>query len=78
MFVLAPVQIDLSARIQKQKQQKTPLSGVLSGPSRGCYLGQVSCNIKMANLAQIITPESFAHNLCFKEYAEPPPSPQFL
>ena len=43
--------------LKKQKCKKYHFEGLLSGPSRGYYLGQVCCNIKMANLAQIITPE---------------------
>ena len=35
---------------------------LLSGPSRCYYLGQVDCNLKMANLAQIITPQICARN----------------
>ena len=40
---------------------------LLSGPSRFYYLGQVDCNLKMANLAQIITPQICARNICFKK-----------
>ena len=39
---------------------------LLSGPSRCYYLGQVDCNLKMANLAQIITPQICASNLFSK------------
>ena len=42
---------------------------LLSGPSRCYYLGQVDCNLKMANLAQIITPQICARNL-FQKNAE--------
>ena len=45
---------------------------LLSGPSRCYYLGQVDCNLKMANLAQIITSQIRARNLFFKKGAEPP------
>ena len=48
--------IGISAHFQKQKKEKNDhFEGLLSGPSKGYYLGQVCCNIKMANLAHIIT-----------------------
>ena len=39
--------------------------GLLSGPSRAYYLVQGWCVLNMANLDQIITPQSFAHNFFF-------------
>ena len=48
------------------KWQKYHFEVLLSGPSR-CYdLGQVRCNLKMANLAQIITPQICARNFVSK------------
>ena len=56
------IKIGISAHFQKQKRDKKDhFEGLLSGPSKGYYLGQVCCNIKMANLAQIITLQIFAH-----------------
>ena len=40
---------------------------LLSGPSRCYYLGQVDCNLEMANLAQIITPQNCARNFFQKK-----------
>ena len=40
-----------------KNNKKLPFWGAILWPSRGCYLGQVWCNITMANLAQIITPQ---------------------
>ena len=45
------------------------------GPSKGYYLGQVCCNIKMANLAQIMTLQIFVHTFFFKKKV---PKPLFL
>ena len=45
---------------------------LLSGPSRCYYLGQVECNLEMANLAQIITPQICARILFQKKGAETP------
>ena len=39
------------------KKKIDHFEGLLSGPSRGNYLCQVWCNIKIVNMAQIITPE---------------------
>ena len=44
-----------------KKEKNYHFEGLLSGSSKGYYLGQVCCNIKMANLAQIITLHIFAH-----------------
>ena len=44
---------------------------LLSGPSRCYYLGQVDCNLKMANLAQIVTPQICARNLFQKKKVKP-------
>ena len=44
---------------------------LLSGPSRCYYLGQVDCNLKMANLAQIITPQICARNFSKKNVLKP-------
>ena len=67
--------IGISAHSRKQKKGKKNdhFEGLLSGPSKGYYLGQVCCNIKMANLAQIITLQIFAHTFfvkkkCWKPY----------
>ena len=43
---------------------------LLSGPSRCYYLGQVDCNLKMANLAQIITPQIWRAIIFSKKSAE--------
>ena len=43
-------------------EKKIHFEVLLSGPSRCCYLGQVDCNLKMANLAQIITPQICVRN----------------
>ena len=52
----------------KAKAKKNDhFEGLLSGPSKGYYLGQVCCNIKMANLAQIITLQIFAHTFFFQK-----------
>ena len=48
--------------VKANKDRSYHFEGSLSGPSRGHYLGQVGCNINMANLAQIMTPEMFARN----------------
>ena len=63
--------------VQKtQKQRKNyRFEGLLSGPSKGYYLGQVCCNIKMANLAQIITLQIFVHTL---QNVETPIFPIFI
>ena len=62
----------------KQKKQKYHFEVLLSGPSRCYYLGQVDCNLKMANLAQIITPQVCARNFFQnKKCWTPPPPPQF-
>ena len=65
--------IGISAHFQKQKKEKNDhFEGLLSGPSKGYYLGQVCCNIKMANLAQIITLQIFVHTFFSKKSAETP------
>ena len=46
-----------------KQRQNDHFEGLLSGPSKGYYLGQVCCNIQMANLAQIITLQMFAHTV---------------
>ena len=51
----------------KTKKQKMHFEVLLSGPSRCYYLGQVDCNLKMANLAQIITPQICARNFFSKK-----------
>ena len=62
------IKIGISAHFQKQTKKKNDhLEGLLSGPSKGYYLGQVRCNIKMANLAQIITLQMFAHTFFKKQ-----------
>ena len=64
------MKIGISAHFQKQKKQKYHFEVLLSGPSRCYYLGQVDCNLKMANLAQInITSNLRAH---FFKRAETP------
>ena len=45
---------------------------LLSGPSRCYCLGQVDCNLKMANLDQIITPQICARNFFQIKSAENP------
>ena len=60
----------ISAQFQKQKIYFEVL---LSGPGRCYYLGQVDCNLKMANLAQIITPQIsarhfFEKQMCWNPY----------
>ena len=58
----------VSAHWWRQKIEKKIHFGVLlSGPSRCYYLGQVDCNLKMANLAQIITPQICARNFFSKK-----------
>ena len=52
--------------------------GLLSGPSKGYYLGQACCNIKMANLAQIITLQIFAHTLFFFQKKKSAETPIFI
>ena len=54
-----------SAHFQKQEKKNDNFEGLLSGPSKGYYLGQVCCNIKMANLAQITTLQIFVHTFFF-------------
>ena len=54
----------------KAKKKNDHFEGLLSGPSKGYYLGQVCCNIKMANLAQIITLQIFAHTFFVKQRPE--------
>ena len=55
----------------KTKRKKNDhFEGLLSGPSKGYYLGQVCYNIKMANLAQIITLQIFARTFFQKNGAE--------
>ena len=66
-----PCKIGISAHFWKPKTAKKR-SLILSGPSRGYYLGQVCRNIKMANLAQVITPEVFARNFLSNKIAETP------
>ena len=51
----------------KNWKKKMHFEVLLSGPSRCYYLGQVDCNLKMANLAQIITPQICARNFVFKK-----------
>ena len=58
--------------IKKQKnEKKIHFEVLLSGPSRCYYLGQVDCNLKMANLAQIITPQICAR-MFYQKSAEAP------
>ena len=66
------MKIGISAHFQKQKNKKYHFEVLLSGPSRCYYLGQVDCNLKMANLAQIITPQICARNFFQKKSAETP------
>ena len=56
----------------KQKKKNDHFEGLLSGPSQSYYLGQVCCNIKMANLANLITLQIFARFFFFKKRAETP------
>ena len=55
--------------LKKQKIKKH-FEVLLSGPSSCYYLGQVDCNLKMANLAQIITPQICAlfQKMCWNPY----------
>ena len=53
----------------KTKKQKMHFE-VLLWPSRCYHLGQVDCNLKMANLAQIRTPQICARNF-FKKVLKP-------
>ena len=66
--------IGISEHFQKQKKGKNDnFEGSLSGPSKGYYLGQVCCNIKMANLALIIALQFFARTVFSRsESAETP------
>ena len=65
------VRIGILAPFYEQQKAKQYHFWVLSsGPSRCYYLGQVCCNIKMANLAHIIVPEMLARNL-FKVLKKP-------
>ena len=65
--------IGILAHFQKQKKEKNDhFQGLLSGPSKGYYLGQVCSNMKMANLAQIITLQIFVHTFFQKKSAETP------
>ena len=59
--------IGISAHVQKQKKKNDHFEGLLPGPSKGYYLGHVCCNIKMANLAQIVTLQIFAHTFFKKK-----------
>ena len=43
--------------LKQTKARQIHFEGLLCGPSRGYYLVQVCCVLKMANLDQIITPE---------------------
>ena len=43
-----------------KKENNDHAEGWLSGPSKGYYIGEVCCNIKLANLARIITLQFFA------------------
>ena len=61
------IKIGISAHFKKQNVEKMHFEVLLSGPSRCYYLGQVDCNLKMANLAQIITPQICARNFFFKK-----------
>ena len=56
--------------LKKQKKEKMTILGLLSGPSKGSYLGQACCNMKMANLAQKITLQIVARTFLFKKSAE--------
>ena len=58
--------IGISAHFKKQKIEKMHFEVLLSGPSRCYYLCQVDCNLKMANLAQIRTPQICARNFFSK------------
>ena len=51
-----------STFLKTKKTEKMHFEVLLSGPSRCYYLGQVDCNLKMVNLAQIITPQICARN----------------
>ena len=55
-----------------KKETNDHIEGLLSGPSKGYYLGQVCCNIKMADLAQIITLQIFAHTFFSTKKSETP------
>ena len=69
--ILADVQkhynIGISARFLSKNKKMT----ILKGSSKGYYLGQVCCNIKMANLAQMITLQIFARTFVFKSAETP-------
>ena len=55
--------IGISAHFKnRKKQKKMHFEVLLSGPSRCYYLGQVDCNLKMANLAQV-GPDNNTSNL---------------
>ena len=56
----------------KAKKQKYHFEVLLSGPSRCYYLGQLDCNLKMTNLAQIITPQIRARNFFSKKKVPKP------
>ena len=53
----------------KKRQTKYHFEGLLSGPSGGCYLVQVWCNWKMANLAHMIIPQSAFSLNCWNPYS---------
>ena len=65
--------IGISAHFKKAKNwKKIHFEVLLSGPSGCYYLGQVDCNLKMANLAQIITPQICARNFFFTKSVDTP------
>ena len=57
------ISIGISAHFIGQKMANTYHFEVLaSGPSKCYYLGQVRCNLKIANLAQMLTPQICARD----------------
>ena len=69
--IVCPILVDVqkhyknwyfSTFVKAKKQNKYHFEVLLSGPSRCYHLGQADCNFKMANLAQIITPQICARN----------------
>ena len=59
-----------SSTFSKQKGKQIPCLDVIIWQSGRYYLGKVYCNIKMANLAQIITSKIWVRNLLYLKCAK--------
>ena len=67
MFTKTLLNRYFSTFLKAKNMKNDHFEGLLSGPSKGYYLGQVCCNIKMANMAQIISLQIFARTLFFQK-----------